>query len=246
MSHRPLVIVLPLLVIGLAGCGGDGPSDVDPSAPNSASNSTADPGGSVSAPNPSPNGGGSTPNVVATNGGSPNPKAERSGAGSSVPGPGSCDCHSVFADLPEDSRPRDDQDTVRLDRANRWLKDRDLTEKTLRFTLPKVSPISVKQPTGYRVTLIHRAVKCDVHGVEFPLNIGIPSGLAFADVDEETADRLYDFKDRDIEVVGTANELFFNGRMLTLTFATIYVEGVDLTKYIEKPRRPGNLPFGQD
>ena len=125
---------------------------------------------------------------------------------------------AIFDDAPQEARPRDDQDAVRIKRLNEWLVKQDLASKTVSVTLPEAQMAMFEMDGGFRISYFHRPVNIDVHGVDFVLVLGVPAGIRLVNVDTDTADKLYEYKGKDTRITGKVERLFFNGRMLTLTF----------------------------
>ncbi len=140
---------------------------------------------------------------------------------------------AIFDDAPQEARPRDDQDAVRIKRLNEWLVKQDLASKTVSVTLPEAQMAMFEMDGGFRISYFHRPVNIDVHGVDFVLVLGVPAGIRLVNVDTDTADKLYEYKGKDTRITGKVERLFFNGRMLTLTFTELRVGDVDVSAFME-------------
>lgn len=123
----------------------------------------------------------------------------------------------LVAALPENARPKSTDDTIRIDRANDWLKENATGRKIVwEYAIGEVQ-LNRMEGRRYRVSIspgngnIHK-----LHGLEWTVQIGNPySGtISLEDILDDTADLLTPFKGKIIKLTAIIDKAeFHNGRL---------------------------------
>ncbi len=164
-------------------------------------------------------------NPPGTTGGDPKPAADAS-----------LSPEDFVAGLPDNARPKDAGDTIRLDRANDWLKA-NAPGKHIAwdYAVVDVSLSRIGDTHDYTVTLWHayaddkhKANKHTLHGVECDVTVcnsdstQTTSYFKVGPIDDETADRMSSMKNKVVKVQATVDSASLGGETLTGETLNIY------------------------